>query len=104
MSHWFRETQRQFADIRRVWTAMLDVPAAMVLLVSGVVTAMVWKAGLLLLLLEALPAWAQMIVVMPLFGSMLAVYALGGLATVSLAMSVAADLALAPIREFRKGA
>ncbi len=102
MTYWFRETHRQFAGIRRVWTTMLDMPAVIVLLVAGVVTAMAWKSGLLVLLVDALPAWAQMLVVMPLFGSMLAVYALGGIATVSLAMSIAADIAMAPVRELKR--
>ena len=102
MSEWFRETQRQFAGIRRVWSALLDMPAMLILLVAGVVTAMAWKGGLLVLLVDALPPWAQMIIVMPLFGSMLAVYALGGLATVSIAMSIATDIALAPVRELKR--
>jgi hypothetical protein len=104
MSHWFQETRRQLAGIRRIWTALLDMPATLILLIAGVLTAMAWKGGLLILLVEALPGWAQMIVVMPLFGSMLAVYALGGMATVSLAMSVAADIALAPVRELKRRA
>ena len=104
MSHWFRETHRQLAGIRRIWAAMLDIPAVMVMLVAGVVSAIAWKSGLLILLVDALPAWAQMLVVMPLFGSMLAVYALGGMATVSLAMSIAADIAMAPVREFKRRA
>ena len=102
MSHWFRETERQLAGIRRIFSAMLDLPAVTAVLVAGVVTAMAWKGGYVLMLIEALPAWAQMLVVMPLFGSMLAVYALGGMATVSLFMSVATDIALAPVREFRR--
>ncbi len=104
MSHWFSETRRQLAGIRRIWSAMLDMPSVMALLVAGVLTGIAFKGGLLILLVEALPAWAQMLVVMPLFGSMLAVYALGGMATVSLAMSIAADIALAPVREFRRRA
>ena len=104
MSHWFSETRRQLAGIRRIWSTMLDMPSVMALLVAGVLTGIAFKGGLLILLVEALPAWAQMLVVMPLFGSMLAVYALGGMATVSLAMSIAADIALAPVREFRRRA
>lgn len=104
MTQWFLETRRQVAGIRRVWSALIDIPAMLILVVSGVVTAMAWKGGLLVLLVEVLPDWAQMIVVMPLFGSMLAVYALGGVATVSLAMSIVADIALAPIREFKRRA
>lgn len=100
----FKETRRQLAGIRRFWSAMLDMPAMTVLLVAGVITAMAWKGGFLILLVEALPGWAQMLVAMPLLGSMLAVYALGGLATVSLALSIATDIALAPVREFRSGA
>ena len=102
MSHWFRETHRQLGAIRRVWSAMLDIPAVMALLVAGVVTAIAWKGGLLVLVIEALPNWAQMLLVMPLFGSMLAVYALGGMATVSIAASVAADIAMAPVRELKR--
>lgn len=104
MSHWFSETRRQLAGIRRIWSTMLDMPSVMALLVAGVLTGIAFKGGLLILLVEALPAWAQMPVVMPLFGSMVAVYALGGMATVSLAMSIAADIVLAPVREFRRRA
>lgn len=104
MSEWFRETRRQFEGIRRIWFAMLDIPAVVALMTSGVLTALAWKSGTLVLLVESMPSWAQMLVVMPLFGSMLAVYALGGMATISIALSVAADIAMAPIRELRRRA
>ena len=46
-----------------------------------------------------LPDWALMPVAMPLFGSMIAVYSIGGLAALSLLLSIGLDLASAPFRK-----
>ena len=68
--------------------------------VSGLLTIVLWNTGLFGVFLDALPSWAELPVMMPLFGSMLAVYALGGLATASLMLSAVYDVAMIPVRRF----
>ncbi len=102
MSKLFVETERQLSSFRRFATAMADMPFLSVLFGTGLLTGVAWSAGLIEALIDMLPGWSQMPLVMPLFGSMIAVYALGGFATVSLLISISADLVLAPIRELHK--
>lgn len=98
MNKLFAETSRQFESIRTLIGAIARSRALLPLIGSGVLTIVLWNTGLFALLLDALPGWAQVPVMMPLFGSMLAVYALGGLATASLMLSVSFDLVMIPVR------
>jgi hypothetical protein len=102
VSKLFVETERQLSSFRRFASAMADMPLLSVLFGMGLLTGMAWNAGFVETLIEMLPGWSQMLLVMPLFGSMIAVYALGGFATVSLVISITADLVLAPIRELQR--
>ncbi len=96
----FLETSRQATSIRRLLQALAAVRTLLGLFGSGVITIVLWHTGLFDTLLDTLPEWAQLPVMMPLFGSMLAVYALGGLATASLMLSAAWDVAMIPVRRF----
>ena len=100
----FSDTRRQLEAIRRYGQAIANLPLMLVLGVSGVFTSIAWQSGQLMSLLEVLPGWAQMLIVMPLLGSMITIYALGGLTTVSLFLSVSMDIALAPIRNIKRRA
>ncbi len=96
----FVETHRQCQGIRRVLDALAATRTLMALGVSGLLTIVLWNTGLFGVFLDALPSWAELPVMMPLFGSMLAVYALGGLATASLMLSAVYDVAMIPVRRF----
>ena len=102
MTSLFLETERQLAGIRRTVAAMSNMPLVVALFLTGLWTSLAWSAGYVEILIGMLPGWAHMIVIMPLFGSMIAVYALGGFATLSLVISITADLALAPIRDLQR--
>ena len=101
MTRLFVETERQLESLRQCVAAMVDMPFFSVLFVTGLLTGFAWSAGFVESLIALLPGWTHMLLVMPLFGSMIAVYALGGFATLSLAISISADLVMAPIRELQ---
>lgn len=98
MTTLFIETGKQYSSVRRFLHGIAASRALMPLVGAGLLTAVLWNTGLFAAMLDSLPEWAQVPVMMPLFGSMLAVYALGGLATVSLFMSALFDLVLMPFR------
>lgn len=100
MNTLFLETSRQATSIRRLFETLAATRTLLGLVGSGVITIVLWHTGLFAVLLDSLPEWAQVPVMMPLFGSMLAVYALGGLATASLMLSAAWDVAMMPVRRF----
>ena len=100
MNTLFAETRRQMSAIRTALEALLRMRALVALVGAGLATIVLWYSGLFAMLLKALPEWAHVPVMMPLFGSMLAIYALGGLATTSLMLSAVYDLAMLPVRRF----
>ena len=100
MNRLFLETHRQCQSIKRLFVALVATRTLLALGVSGLLTIVLWNTGLFAVVLDALPSWAELPVMMPLFGSMLAVYALGGLATASLMLSAVYDLAMIPFRRF----
>lgn len=93
------ETRRQLGKLDRFAVAMVELRLVRWLLVLAVLTSVAWVTGTLVLLLDMLPDWALMPVAMPLFGSMIAVYSIGGLAALSLLLSAGLDLASAPFRK-----
>ena len=100
MKSLFVETHRQYLGIRRLLDALVATRTLLTLGVSGLLTIVLWNTGLFAVFLDALPTWAELPVMMPLFGSMLAVYALGGIATASLMLSAVYDVAMMPVRRF----
>lgn len=98
MTTLFIETGKQYSSVRRFVRDIAASRALLPLVLAGLATVVLWNTGLFASMLDLLPEWAHVPVMMPLFGSMLAVYALGGLATLSLLMSAALDLVLLPFR------
>jgi uncharacterized protein (DUF983 family) len=92
MRNLFSTTRRQAENLWQMFYAASGSALAVVVLVLGVVTSMLWKTGVFVAAVDALPPWLQLPVMMPLFGSMLSLYLLSGIAAISLVMSAAYDL------------
>ena len=97
----FMETDRQLSILRRCVRVATDSPIALAVFLAGVITAQLWKSGLFVPFVNSLPEWAQLPLMMPLFGSMGAIYMIGGMATLSLLMTAAYDLVTLPFRRAR---
>lgn len=92
------ETRAQLGRLTRFATTMVELGLVRWLVGLAVLATAGWVTGTLVLLFDTLPDWALMPVAMPLFGSMIAMYSIGGISVLSLLLSVGLDLASVPFR------